>query len=82
MIEIDPHARERAAERGANEDEIVTTIESGERFVAKYGRTGFRHDFIFNGIWRGKRYANKQIEAIAVEEHGRWIVVTVLVKYF
>jgi hypothetical protein len=33
-------------------------------------------------MWRGKRYATKQIEAIAVEENQRWLVITVLVKYF
>ena len=30
----------------------------------------------------GRRYATKQVEALAVEEDGNWIVITVLVKFF
>jgi hypothetical protein len=82
VIEIHPHANERASERGATEAEIVATVEGGERFAAKHGRTGFRRNFSFGDTWRGKRYATKQIEAFAVEENGRWIVITVLVRYF
>ena len=82
MVDIHPHARERAIERGASEVEIVATVETGEQFTAKHGRTGFRRNFPFDDTWRGRRYTGKQIEAYAVEENGRWIVITVLVKYF
>jgi hypothetical protein len=82
VIILHPHARERAAERGASEEEIAATIEAGEPFPAKLGRTGFRRNFPFNSIWRGRRYASKQIEAFAVQEDEAWIVITVLVKYF
>ena len=34
------------------------------------------------GQWRGRHYATKQVEAIAVEDGRGWLVVTVLVKYF
>jgi hypothetical protein len=81
-VELHPHARERASERGATETEISATIHSGERFPARFGRTAFRQTFAFNGLWRGKQYGTKQIEAIAVEENRRWLVITVLVKYF
>jgi hypothetical protein len=69
-------------ERGANEDEVKGTVERGESFPAKYGRTGFRRNFPFNGLWRGKSYATKQIEALAVQEDGDWLVLTVITKYF
>jgi hypothetical protein len=81
-IELHPHARERAVERGAKEDEILATIREGERFPAKLGRTGFRRNFPFRGLWRGHRYDTKQVEAIAVEEAGGWLVLTVWTKYF
>jgi hypothetical protein len=81
-VELHPHARERADERGVSESDIFATVESGERFQAKFGRTGFRRNFVFNGLWRGKRYSTKQVEAFAVEESGRWLVITVVVKYF
>lgn len=80
-IRLHPHARERLAERGATEQEIVETVQTGERFPAKLGRTGFRRNFSFNGEWRGRRYATKQLEAYAVGESG-WLVITVVVKYF
>ena len=49
-VDIHSHARERAIERGASEDEIVATVESGQMFPVKYGRTGFRRNFPFGGI--------------------------------
>lgn len=82
MVIFHPHARERMAERGATEDEVVATVERGEAFSAKFGRAGFRRNFQFDGIWRGKQYATKQIEAIAVKEGNDWMVVTVVTKYF
>ena len=81
-IELHPHARERARERGASESEIAATVSAGERLPAKFGRLAFRRNFIFGGVWRGKQYATKQVEAIAVEESQRWLVITILVKYF
>ena len=54
----------------------------GERFPAKFGRTGFRRNFPFAGLWRGRRYDTKQIEAFAVFKNEAWLVITVLVKFF
>lgn len=70
------------AERGATEQEIISAVESRERFQAKFGRTGFRRNFTFGAEWLGRRYSTKQVEAYAVEEKGQWLVVTILVKYF
>jgi hypothetical protein len=81
------HARERLGERGATEPEVVATIEGGERFPAKFGRTGFRRNSVFDGEWLGRRYSTKQAEVYAVakediaKEDG-WLVTTVLVKFF
>ena len=80
-IRLHPHARERLTERGATEAEVIATVETGERFPAKWGRTGFRRNFAFNGEWRDRRYATKQIEAYAVEEEG-WLVIPIIVRYF
>ena len=33
-------------------------------------------------LWRGRRYSTKQSEADSVEEDGKWLVITVIVKYF
>lgn len=82
MVKVHPHAKERMVERGATEHEIITTVESGETFPAKFGRAGFRRNFHFDSIWRGRRYATKQIEAIAIKENNDWIVVTVITRYF
>ncbi len=79
---LHPHARERTAERGASESEVIGTVESGEQFPAKFGRTGFRRNFAFGGEWMGRRYATKQVEAYAVAEPGGWLVITVVVKFF
>ena len=81
-VRLHPHARNRLAERGATEREIVATVESGERFAAKFGRTGFRRNFTFGSDWLGRKYSTKQVEAYAVQEEGGWLVITVVVKFF
>ena len=43
---------------------------------------GFRKVFGYNGTWRGRRYANKEVEAIAVEISGGWLVLTAIARYF
>jgi hypothetical protein len=63
-------------------EEVEATVTGGERFPARFGRTGFRRNFAFGGDWRGRRYRTKQIEAFAVAEGSDWLVITVVVKYF
>jgi hypothetical protein len=82
QITFHPHAVARMAERGAIEPEVVATVRNGERFPVRFGRQGFRHHFHFDAIWRGRHYLTKQIEAIAVDEDGGWLVISVIVKYF
>jgi len=82
MVRLHPHAKERLLERGATEEEVIVTVEKGEIFPAKFGRTGFRRNFFFGAEWRGKWYATKQVEAISIKEDNDWIVVTVITKYF
>lgn len=81
-VSLHPHALARLEERGATEAEVRTTVETGERFAAKFGRVGFRRNFAFNREWRGRRFATKQVEVYAVLEEGSWLAITVLVKYF
>lgn len=80
-IRVHPHAIERMRERGATEEEVRTTVSNGERFAAKYGRTGFRRNFSYGTTWNNKLYSTKQVEVYAMEEDG-WLVVTVVVKFF
>lgn len=80
-VRLHPHARDRLAERGASEQDVIETVTEGEQFVAKYGRIGFRRNFVFGGEWQGRTYQNRQIEVYAVDEDG-WLVITVIVKFF
>ena len=81
-VRLHPHTQGRLAERGATEDEVIATVQQGEQFPAKYGRTGFRRNFPFGGQWRGQTYAIKQVEAYAVQEADGWLVITVITRYF
>jgi nitrite reductase/ring-hydroxylating ferredoxin subunit len=81
-ITIHPHARARLLERGATETEVTQTVENGEQFPAKFGRTGFRLNLPCNALWRKKSYNTKQVEVYAVQENDGWIVVTVITKFF
>jgi hypothetical protein len=69
-------------ERGASAEEVEQTVAGGRREPAKYGRSAFFRDFSFGGLWRGKNYGAKQLEVLAEEEPGGWLVITVLVRYF
>lgn len=60
----------------------MATVRQGARFPAKFGRTGFRRNFMFGGQWRAKYYGNKQVPAYAVPERGGWLVITVITKCF
>jgi hypothetical protein len=77
-IELHPHAHEP----GATEAEVVATVQVGEQFPARFGRVGFRRNFSFNGLRRGRHYATKQVEAYAVQEEKRCVMITVIVRYF
>ncbi|MCI0496353.1 hypothetical protein L0Z72_15205 [candidate division KSB1 bacterium] len=69
-------------ERGATDDEVKITVESGELFPAKFGRTGFRRNLSFFSEWRGVFYNTKQVEVYAIKEQNDWLVITVITKYF
>jgi len=69
-------------ERCVEEDEVYATVTGGEIFPVKFGRTGFRRNFVFDKEFRGKPYCTKQVEVIAVQEGTDWIVVTVITRFF
>ena len=81
-VRIHPHARERMRERGATAAEVRATLEQGEQFPAKFGRSGFRRNFRFDREWRGRHYHTRQIEVYAVQEGADWLVITVITRYF
>lgn len=81
-VQLHPHAAERIVERGIFREEAIETVEHGEQYPAKFGRSGFRRNFEFDSEWRGKHYLTKQVEVIAVREGDDWIVVTAIARYF
>ena len=81
-VRIHPHALERMQERGATKEEVIVAVRRGEKFRAKYGRTGFRHNYAYGRQWRGRRYSNKQVEVYTVKEAKNWLAISVMVKYF
>ena len=60
----------------------MATVQAGESFPAKFGRTGFRRNFRFDSIWSGRHYATKEVEAFAVQEGEDWLVLTVVTRYY
>ncbi|BAZ16274.1 hypothetical protein NIES4071_81500 [Calothrix sp. NIES-4071] len=61
-IRLHPHAQARLIERGATEQEVIATVESGITFDAKFNRTGFKQNFPFDAEWKGKQYATKKLK--------------------
>lgn len=82
-VRLHPHASARIEERGATAEEVKVTVRKGEHFPAKLGRSGYRKNFMYAGLWQGKYYENKQVECYAVEDKpGEMLVITVIVKFF
>jgi len=79
-VKLHSHAIARMLERGATEEEVAATIREGEQFPAKFARQGFRRNFPFKALWRGRRYHMKQVEVF--REDDDWMVISVIVKYF
>ncbi|MEK7560738.1 MAG: hypothetical protein AAB539_02165 [Patescibacteria group bacterium] len=77
-----PHARDRIRERGTTATEIIKTVETGERFSAKFGRIGFRKNIASSNMHSNKRYHAKQVEVYGVKTGNDFIVITVIVKHF
>jgi len=81
-IRFHSHAIARMKERGVSQEEAVAAIEHGEQFSGKYGRTGFRRNFLYDEDWRGRHYNIKQVEVYTVRDGDDCLVITVISKYF
>ncbi len=81
IVHFHAHALERLTERGATQEDVIATIQTGKSFAAKFGRTGFRKRFAFHATWRGQFYANKELEVFAVPAEDGWLVITVVTRY-
>ncbi len=80
-IQIDPHALERAEERGTNEEEIRDVVNTGAPIQAKYDRVGKAKVFDFNKKRHGKFYKQKRVEVFYTIEDSVVVTVTVYVFY-
>ena len=81
-VRLHPHAMEGLLDRGATEEEVKTTVNGGERFPARFGRTRFRKSFHFESTWQGNFYITKEVEAVAIAEGEDWLVITVVTRYY
>jgi len=57
-------------------------VTNGEQFAAKFGRTGFRRNFVYQNQWRDRFYTTKQVLVFADQETDGWLVITVIVRHF
>ncbi len=81
-VELHPHAAERLPERGVTEAEVIDTVLTAERRPAKFRRSAFRKTFAYNAVWRGRHYAFKEVEAIAVDTPEGMLVLTVITRFY
>lgn len=79
---LSAHAEEKMIDRGVSKTEVEMAIRTGNPEPARKGRFMCRKNFAFNGRWRGKFYAVKQVAPVVAEEADRLVVVTVFVYYF
>ena len=81
-IEIDPHVLLRCGQRQATEAQVRATIERGEQFPAREGRTWFRKNFSFAQTHNGNYYESVQVLVVAQPMDYGWLAVTVITKFF
>jgi len=80
-IQIDPHTLDRAAERGASEEEIKDVLHTGLSIPGKYGRFGRFKVFDFMGKRHGRFFHQKRVEVFYPVQNDVIITVTVYVFY-
>jgi hypothetical protein len=81
-IRMSHHARSRLQSRGTDEYEVAQAVNRGVREPAKQGRFLCRHNFQYNGIWRGNHYRIKQVAPVIIESANEIVVVTVYTFFF
>ena len=81
QIQIEPHTLERAKERGASENEIIETLNTGLSIAGKSGRLGKSKVFPFEEVRNGKYFEEKKLEVFYIIEKQTLITVTVYVFY-
>ncbi|MBW4496920.1 MAG: DUF4258 domain-containing protein [Oscillatoria princeps RMCB-10] len=83
-IYFSTHAREQMLLRGAEEDEVIAAIRSGNWQPAKNGKFSARAEFDYHrkSPVNQQFYSSKAVQPIFNEQPGRIIVVTVKVYYF
>jgi len=62
---------QRSYYHGDDKEKIAELLKSWVVVAENLGNTrqsGFRRNFVFDGVWRGKEYKTKQIEVYGVEQ--------------
>lgn len=82
-IRLSSHARIRAVQRGATEEEVVTSVRQSPAVPADRERFSARKVFLYEAIspMNNEYYRFKTVEPIFVEEADEIVVVTVKVYY-
>jgi len=80
-IKLSAHACERAAHRGAVEQEVAAAIREAAWQPAERGRLEAAKTFRYDAEWNGTWYALKRVRAVFVDEEDGIVVVTVYVYY-
>ena len=76
------HARDRMAERGASEQDVLAALRAGEREPAQRGLAQYRLNVEFRREWDGRYYGVQQLVAVVDESAEETVVVTVYTFYF
>jgi hypothetical protein len=82
-IRLSKHARIRAIQRGATEEEVVACIRQSSAVPAEAGKFSVRKEFLYESVspMNNEYYRFKTVEPIFVVEPDEIVVVTVKVYY-
>ena len=74
-VTLSAHARERAAQRGASEEQIAATLATGCWEPADRGRMQACLTLAFGTEWQGRLYSHQQVRVVFAEEPDSLVVV-------
>ncbi len=80
LIIVD-HARQRMEERGVSDEDLAIVLATESRRQEEAGRMSKEVVLAFGGTWQGRRYPQKLVRVIYVEEAENTVVITVFAFY-
>lgn len=76
------HSLKQIESRGILQKEVIESIRNSKWLDAQHFRFSVTKVFMFNDIWEGGFYRQKEVKVIFKKENDKIIVITSIARYF